>query len=93
MLVEHVPQPDLREQLRRDSQVAWSRIAAVAGELALQPGHFDLTDENLLSTCPHGVPFPDGVIDLGDLSVSGVCPSLPPPSPRCCTTPAPSPLL
>ena len=70
VLLEHVPDQTLRARLRADGESAWAQVQQLAPELPLQAGHFDLTDENLLSTLPHGVPLPDGVIDLGDLSVS-----------------------
>ncbi len=69
-LLGHVPDGPLRERLQSEAKAAWTEVAALAGELPLAPGHFDLTDENLLSNRPHGIPLPDGVIDFGDLSVS-----------------------
>jgi 4-aminobutyrate aminotransferase-like enzyme/Ser/Thr protein kinase RdoA (MazF antagonist) len=70
VLLEHVPDATLRERLQSAGEAAWQQLEQLADELPLQPGHFDLTDENVLSTMPHGVPLPDGVIDLGDLSLS-----------------------
>lgn len=46
---------------------AWEAISAVADQLAVQAGHFDLTDDNLVRGSDG---LPDGVIDFGDLSVS-----------------------
>lgn len=70
LLLGHVPDAELRERLRRATGESWDLIAPLAAELPLQAGHLDLTDENLLSTDPAGIPLPDGLIDLGDLSVS-----------------------
>ena len=70
LLAEHVPDAELRERLRVATEAAWLDIAELADGLPLQPGHFDLTDENALTTAADGVAMPDGVIDLGDLSIS-----------------------
>jgi 4-aminobutyrate aminotransferase-like enzyme/Ser/Thr protein kinase RdoA (MazF antagonist) len=70
LLAEHVPEPELRERVQRATEAAWTVVSGVADELPLQPGHFDLTDENVLATPVGGVPIADGIIDLGDLSIS-----------------------
>jgi 4-aminobutyrate aminotransferase-like enzyme/Ser/Thr protein kinase RdoA (MazF antagonist) len=72
LLLGHVPDTELRERIERATAQAARAVAALAEAeaLPLQPGHFDLTDENVLTTAPRGIPIPDGVIDLGDLSVS-----------------------
>jgi len=56
-----------REQVLQASSSAWAAIRA-AGELAVQPGHFDLTDDNLV--CAVAGRHPDGIIDFGDVSRS-----------------------
>lgn len=56
-----------RERVLRASSSAWAAVQA-AGELAVQPGHFDLTDDNLV--CAVGGRLPDGIIDFGDVSRS-----------------------
>lgn len=70
LLAEQVPAAEFRERLLQSSAAAWQTVSALADQLPLQPGHFDLTDENVLTTARNGIPTPDGVIDLGDLSVS-----------------------
>lgn len=56
-----------RERVQRASLAAWSAVQA-AGELPVQPGHFDLTDDNLV--CAVDARLPDGIIDFGDVSRS-----------------------
>jgi 4-aminobutyrate aminotransferase-like enzyme/Ser/Thr protein kinase RdoA (MazF antagonist) len=72
LLLDHVPDGELRERLERTTAQAAETLTSLADAdaLPLQPGHFDLTDENVLSMVPRGIALPDGVIDLGDLSVS-----------------------
>lgn len=72
LLLSQVPDAELRDRIARSIAQAAQTIAALAAAkaLPLQPGHFDLTDENVLTTAPNGIPMPDGLIDLGDLSVS-----------------------
>ncbi|HWD70023.1 MAG TPA: aminotransferase [Solirubrobacteraceae bacterium] len=70
LLAGQVPDPELRARLSSATEAAWGTVSTLADALPLQPGHFDLTDENLLTTAPGGIPMPDGVIDLGDLSLS-----------------------
>jgi 4-aminobutyrate aminotransferase-like enzyme/Ser/Thr protein kinase RdoA (MazF antagonist) len=72
LLLDHVPDGELRERLERTTAQAAQTVTdlAEADELPPQPGHFDLTDENVLTTAPLGIALPDGLIDLGDLSVS-----------------------
>jgi len=72
LLLGHVADAELRDRIERTTAQAAQTVAALAAAeaLPLQPGHFDLTDENVLTTAPGGIPTPDGVIDLGDLSVS-----------------------
>jgi 4-aminobutyrate aminotransferase-like enzyme/Ser/Thr protein kinase RdoA (MazF antagonist) len=72
LLLGQVPDAELRDRIERSTAQAAQTIAALAAAeaLPLQPGHFDLTDENVLTTAPNGIPTPDGLIDLGDLSVS-----------------------
>jgi 4-aminobutyrate aminotransferase-like enzyme/Ser/Thr protein kinase RdoA (MazF antagonist) len=72
LLLGEVPDAELRDRIERSTARAAQTIAALAAAeaLPLQPGHFDLTDENVITTAPNGIPMPDGVIDLGDLSVS-----------------------
>ncbi|MDE3131198.1 MAG: phosphotransferase, partial [Acidobacteriota bacterium] len=69
-LAGHVPEPALQARLRASSEQAWRLVAGLADALPVQPGHFDLTDENLLTLGAGGIPAPDGLIDLGDLSRS-----------------------
>jgi 4-aminobutyrate aminotransferase-like enzyme/Ser/Thr protein kinase RdoA (MazF antagonist) len=68
LLAEQVPDHELRVRLTAAAAAAAETVSALADQLPLQPGHFDLTDENVLTGT--GTPMPDGVIDLGDLSVS-----------------------
>jgi len=70
LLAEQVPDADLRARVLRSSAEAWETLGPLAERLPLQPGHFDLGDENVLSLAPRGIALPDGVIDLGDLSRS-----------------------
>ncbi|MDE3132674.1 MAG: aminotransferase [Acidobacteriota bacterium] len=69
-LVAHVPGGAMRARLLACTAEAWSVVSEVADSLPVQPGHFDLTDENVLSLAANGIPSPDGLIDLGDLSRS-----------------------
>ncbi len=69
-LLGHVPDRGLRARLEDSTRQAWAVVAALADRLPTQPGHFDLTDENVLTSDPRGLPLPDGLIDLGDLSRS-----------------------
>lgn len=68
LLAAHVPDRGLQALLRTSAERAWATVTELAGGLGIQAGHFDLTDENVLSTAPTGMP--DGLIDLGDLSRS-----------------------
>jgi 4-aminobutyrate aminotransferase-like enzyme/Ser/Thr protein kinase RdoA (MazF antagonist) len=72
LLLGDVADAELRDRIECTTTQAAQTVAALAAAeaLPLQPGHFDLTDENVLSTARSGIPTPDGVIDLGDLSVS-----------------------
>ncbi|HEX3618104.1 MAG TPA: phosphotransferase [Solirubrobacteraceae bacterium] len=71
LLLDQIPDGELRERLESATAAAARTLTSLAADaLPLQPGHFDLTDENVLTTAPHGIALPDGVIDLGDLSVS-----------------------
>jgi 4-aminobutyrate aminotransferase-like enzyme/Ser/Thr protein kinase RdoA (MazF antagonist) len=56
-----------RDPVLQASSSAWAAVQA-AGELDVQPGHFDLTDDNLV--CAVGGRLPDGIIDFGDVSHS-----------------------
>jgi 4-aminobutyrate aminotransferase and related aminotransferases len=56
-----------REQVLRSGASAWADVRR-AGELVVQPGHFDLTDDNLV--CAVQGRHPDGIIDFGDVSRS-----------------------
>jgi len=56
-----------RERVLRASSAARAAVGG-AGELAVQPGHFDLTDDNLV--CAVDGRLPDGIIDFGDVSRS-----------------------
>jgi len=56
-----------RERVLRASSSAWAAVQA-AGELIVQPGHFDLTDDNLV--CEVDGRLPDGIIDFGDVARS-----------------------
>lgn len=49
------------------AEAAWAEVIAVADQLPVQAGHFDLTDDNLVRG---GDGLPDGVIDFGDVSRS-----------------------
>ncbi|PKQ31263.1 MAG: 4-aminobutyrate aminotransferase [Actinobacteria bacterium HGW-Actinobacteria-2] len=49
------------------TEAAWAEVIAVADQLPVQAGHFDLTDDNLVRG---GDGLPDGVIDFGDVSRS-----------------------
>jgi 4-aminobutyrate aminotransferase-like enzyme/Ser/Thr protein kinase RdoA (MazF antagonist) len=70
LLAEQVPEPELRERLAQATASAAATLSVLAGELPLQPGHFDLTDENVLANTAEAIATPDGLIDLGDLSIS-----------------------
>jgi 4-aminobutyrate aminotransferase-like enzyme/Ser/Thr protein kinase RdoA (MazF antagonist) len=70
LLAEEVVDADLRARVLRSSAEAWDTLGPLAEQLPLQPGHFDLGDENVLSLLPRGIALPDGVIDLGDLARS-----------------------
>ncbi len=56
-----------REAVLAAAEAAWAEVTAVADELPVQAGHFDLTDDNLVRGTEG---LPDGVIDFGDVSRS-----------------------
>ncbi|MGN8553159.1 UNVERIFIED_CONTAM: aminotransferase [Microbacterium sp. SLM126] len=67
-LAGHHPDAGRRELVREAARTALAELAAVAGDLPIQPGHYDLTDDNLVYGPASGLP--DGIIDFGDLSRS-----------------------
>lgn len=68
LLAHHHADADRRERVQRAAREAWAAVSAVADELPVQPGHFDLTDDNLVADPATGLP--DGLIDFGDVSYS-----------------------
>lgn len=56
-----------REAVVAATAEAWAAVTAVADQLSVQAGHFDLTDDNLVRGSDG---LPDGVIDFGDVSRS-----------------------
>jgi 4-aminobutyrate aminotransferase-like enzyme/Ser/Thr protein kinase RdoA (MazF antagonist) len=70
LLADEVPDPALRDRLVQTTASAGATLNVLGDELPLQPGHFDLTDENVLTSVADGLCVPDGLIDLGDLSIS-----------------------
>ena len=68
LLAHHHPDSERREQVTSAAREAWASVSAVAAELPLQAGHFDLTDDNLVADPVTGLP--DGIIDFGDVSRS-----------------------
>jgi 4-aminobutyrate aminotransferase-like enzyme/Ser/Thr protein kinase RdoA (MazF antagonist) len=66
LLAPHHPDLARRDAVRRVADAAWAAVSAVAADLPVQAGHFDLTDDNLVAG-PDGR-LPDGVIDFGDVS-------------------------
>ncbi len=68
LLAHHHPDTGRRERVTRAAGEAWAAVSAVADELPVQPGHFDLTDDNLVVDPATGLP--DGLIDFGDVSRS-----------------------
>ncbi|TLS42159.1 aminotransferase [Streptomyces montanus] len=68
LLACHHPDAGRRERVRDAASAAWVAVAAVAGELPVQPGHFDITDDNVV--CDPETGLPDGLIDFGDISRS-----------------------
>jgi 4-aminobutyrate aminotransferase-like enzyme/Ser/Thr protein kinase RdoA (MazF antagonist) len=67
-LIDRMPDPVRRDQVRQKSEAAANRLNAVAATLRVQPIHGDVTDDNVVcSRGESGRRFPDGVIDFGDL--------------------------
>lgn len=64
LLAEHLP-VETRERVVGAARAAWAEVSAVAEQLPMQAGHFDLTSDNLVRS---ETGLPDGVIDFGDLS-------------------------
>jgi 4-aminobutyrate aminotransferase-like enzyme/Ser/Thr protein kinase RdoA (MazF antagonist) len=64
LLAPHHPDPARRDAVRRVADAAWARVSGL--DLPVQPGHFDLTDDNLVADA--GGRLPDGVIDFGDVA-------------------------
>jgi len=65
--------PQMRDAERRTrvldaAAAAWAAVGAVASELPVQPGHYDISDDNVV--CDPQTGLPDGLIDFGDLSES-----------------------
>ena len=65
--------PQMRDAERRArvadaAAAAWAAVGAVARELPVQPGHYDISDDNVV--CDPQTGLPDGLIDFGDLSQS-----------------------
>ena len=70
-LISYVADPLHRARLELALSEAWSRIAPLVDELPRQAVHLDLTNANVVvSRSAGGTPYPDGVIDFGDLSNS-----------------------
>jgi 4-aminobutyrate aminotransferase-like enzyme/Ser/Thr protein kinase RdoA (MazF antagonist) len=69
-LAGHVADATLQAQVRGAAEEAWRRVQAVAGHLARQAVHGDLSGDNLVCTTRRGLRTPDGVIDFGDLTFS-----------------------
>lgn len=68
LLASHHPDAARRERVTYAASQAWAALTAVADELPVQPGHFDVTDDNVVRNPQTGLP--DGLIDFGDLSRS-----------------------
>ena len=68
LLAGHHPDAGRRERVTDAASEAWAAVTAVADELPVQPGHFDLTDDNLVRD--PATALPDGLIDFGDISHS-----------------------
>jgi len=62
------PDPAVRDAVLRATTAAREALAPVAGELPVQAGHFDVTDDNVLRR--EGAAVPDAVIDFGDVTSS-----------------------
>ncbi len=67
LLAPAVTDPAERAAVLVAAREAWAAVTAVADQLPVQPGHFDLTDDNLVRGTDG---LPDGVIDFGDVSIS-----------------------
>jgi 4-aminobutyrate aminotransferase-like enzyme/Ser/Thr protein kinase RdoA (MazF antagonist) len=67
LLAPAIADPSERAAVLAATSEAWTAVAAVAGQLPVQAGHFDLTDDNLVRGADG---LPDGVIDFGDVSTS-----------------------
>lgn len=68
LLAGHHPDAAKRARVTTAAREAWAQVAAVADDLPIQPGHYDLTDDNLV--CDPSSGLPDGLIDFGDVSRS-----------------------
>ncbi|WP_246018094.1 aminotransferase [Amnibacterium kyonggiense] len=60
------PDADRHDAIRRATDEAWGAVQRVAGDLPVQAGHWDLTDDNLVVGADGRLP--DGIIDFGDVA-------------------------
>ena len=68
LLAPHVQDAERRARVLDAAAAAWAAVDAVASELPVQPGHWDISDDNVV--CDPRTGLPDGLIDFGDLSYS-----------------------
>jgi 4-aminobutyrate aminotransferase-like enzyme/Ser/Thr protein kinase RdoA (MazF antagonist) len=64
-LLDGEPDPAVRRSVRAAAYRALHTLDGIDGELPMQAGHFDVTDDNVLR--PTGERLPDAVIDFGDV--------------------------
>jgi 4-aminobutyrate aminotransferase-like enzyme/Ser/Thr protein kinase RdoA (MazF antagonist) len=67
LLAPSISDASERAAVQQAAAAAWAEVAALAAQLPVQAGHFDLTDDNLVRGADG---LPDGVIDFGDVSRS-----------------------
>jgi 4-aminobutyrate aminotransferase-like enzyme/Ser/Thr protein kinase RdoA (MazF antagonist) len=67
-LLPDEPDPEVRRTVQHAAEAARAALAPVLGDLPMQFGHFDVTDDNVLRAGEASVP--DAVIDFGDVCTS-----------------------
>lgn len=72
LLAEHMTDTARREAVEAATAGAWSVVADLGDDLPVQVIHGDITDDNVVcGSLQHGR-LPDGIIDLGDLTLSWI---------------------
>ncbi|BBY61037.1 aminotransferase [Mycolicibacterium sarraceniae] len=70
VLAPHITDTARRETVEAAAAAAWQLVADLSDDLPVQVIHGDLTDDNVVCGSPDSGSFPDGIIDLGDLTRS-----------------------